>query len=115
MGSTEFFNHAQTLGFSGSANSQYVQALYEFLVHRAGSAAEVANWAATLPAAGRQGAALSFLDSKEFRTSQFEGYYNALLHRPADAAGLNHWVAAGLDVFTTRVDVESSAEFFSNG
>jgi hypothetical protein len=115
LGSTEFFNHAQTLGFSGTANSQYVQALYELLLHRAGGAAEVASWVSALPATGHRGAALDFLDSGEFRTYQFEGYYNALLHRPADSAGLNGWVGAGIDVFTTRVDFETSSEFFSNG
>jgi hypothetical protein len=63
---------------SGSANSRYVQALYEFLVHRAGGAAEVAGWVGALPAAGRQGAALGFLDSGEFRTDELEAYCNAL-------------------------------------
>jgi hypothetical protein len=115
LGSTEFFNHAQTLGFSGTADSQYVQALYELILHRAGGAAEVAGWVGVLPAAGRQGAAMGFLDSTEFRTDQFEGYYNALLHRPSDSAGLNAWLATGLDVFTARINFETSSEFFSNG
>jgi hypothetical protein len=115
LASTEFFNHAQTLGFSGTADSQYVQALYALILRRAGGAAEVAGWVGVLPAAGRQGAAMGFLDSAEFRTDQFEGYYNALLHRPSDSASLSAWVAAGLNVFTTRIDFETSSEFFSNG
>jgi hypothetical protein len=115
LGSTEFFNRAQTLGFGGSADSRFVQALYELLLHRAGGAAEVAGWVGALPTIGHGGAALGFLDSGEFRTDQFEGYYNALLHRPAESAGLNGWVGAGIDVFTTRVDFETSSEFFSNG
>jgi hypothetical protein len=115
LGSSEFFNHAQTLGFSGTADSQYVQALYELIMHRAGSAPEVAGWVGALPTPGQRGAALDFLDSGEFRTDQFEGYYNALLHRPSDSAGLNGWLASGLDVFNARVNFETSSEFFSNG
>jgi hypothetical protein len=115
LGSTEFFDRAQTLGFSGTANSQYVQALYELLVRRAGNAAEVAGWVSALPATGRQGAAMTFLDSGEFRTDQFEGYYDALLHRPSGSVGLSGWVALGADVYSTRVDFEASGEFFTNG
>jgi hypothetical protein len=58
--------------------------------------------------------ALGFLSSQEFRTDQFEGYYNVLLHRPADA-GLAYWLASGLDVHAVRVGFASGGEFFSNG
>ena len=33
-----------------------------------------------------------FLTGTEFRSDQFEGYYNALLHRPSDPGGLGFWV-----------------------
>jgi hypothetical protein len=59
--------------------------------------------------------ALGFLGSQEFRTDQFEGYYDALLHRPSDPGGLSAWVNSGLDEFHVRVAFESSPEFFSNG
>jgi hypothetical protein len=59
LASTEFFNRAQTFGFGGSADSQYVQTLYELLLHRAGGSAEVAGWVAALPVVGRQGVALT--------------------------------------------------------
>jgi hypothetical protein len=115
LATSEFFNHAQTLGFGGSADSQYVQALYELLMHRAGGSAEVAGWVGDLPTQGRQGVALGFRGSAEFRTDQFEGYYNALLHRPDDSAGLSAWLSSGADVFAARLGFEASPEFFTNG
>ena len=57
---------------------------------------------------------LAVLSSQEYRGDQFEGYYDALLHRPADA-GLAGWLASGLDVHAVRVGFEASGEFFSNG
>ena len=64
--------------------------------------------------------ARNFLNSQEFRTDDFEGYYNALLHRPSnpdntDPNGLNGWVISSLDVSSVRIDFEASPEFFSNG
>jgi hypothetical protein len=64
---------------------------------------------------GRQGEVLSFLQSQEFRTNQFEGYYNALLHRPDDPAGINGWVMSNFDMGTVRLAFEGSSEFSSNG
>jgi hypothetical protein len=115
LASPEFFQHAQTLGFTGSADSQYVQALYEFLVHRPGSSSEVAAWVGSEPALGRTGVARGFLSAMEFRASQYEGYYNALLHRLDDAPGFNNWLSGGGDTFSSRVGFETSTEFFANG
>jgi hypothetical protein len=72
---------------------------------------------------GRQGVALGFLagpSATEFRTDQFEGYYNALLHRPdnpdgLDPNGLNNWVMSNLDIEAVRIAFESTPEFFANG
>jgi hypothetical protein len=115
LASTEFDNRAQTLSSTGTADQRFVQALYQLLLNRTGAASEVAGWINALPALGRQGVALSFLDSAEFRTDQFEGHYNALLHRIDDPTGLSGWVASGLDIETVRVAFESSNEFFANG
>jgi hypothetical protein len=116
LASPEFFQHSQSLGFAGSADSQYVQALYEFLTHRPGSASEVAAWVGNEPALGRTGVAMGFLSAMEFRAGQFEGYYNALLHRLDDPSGFNGWLSNGANIFNTRVlGFESGAEFFANG
>ena len=107
--------HAQTLVASGTADERFVQALYMLLLNRSGAASEVSGWVNNLPAQGRPGVAMAILSSSEFRTYQFEGYYNALLHRPDDMTGLGGWVSSGLDIATVRIDFESGDEFFSNG
>jgi hypothetical protein len=58
--------------------------------------------------------ALAMLHGQEFRTYQFEGYYNALLHRPNDLAGLNGWVMSNLDMHSVRIGFEGGPEFFAN-
>jgi len=115
LGSPEFFAHAQAVGGSGTPQERFVQALYLLLLNRTGSAGEVAGWVNALPQAGRQGVALQFLQSAEYRTDLTVGYYFGLLHRPPDAAGVNGWVSSGLDAGGIRIGIESSLEFYVNG
>jgi hypothetical protein len=116
LGSTEFNNHAHALANNfGTADQTFVQGLYRLLLNRFASSGETADGVAALQTAGRPGLASAVLQSQEFRQDQFEGYYNVLLHRPSDAAGLNSWVFSNLDIATVRVDFEANAEFFSNG
>src|SRR5262249_41579637 len=115
LASGEFQARAQTLISSGTADERFVQALFLVLLDRTGLPAEVSNWVNNLPAQGHQGVARGFLLSQEFRMDQFEGYYNALLHRPGDQAGLNNWLSSNLDVGAVRVRFEVSDEFFANG
>jgi hypothetical protein len=115
LASPEFYARAQTLISLGSADDRFVQALYLVLLNRTASSAEQLAWLSLLPSTGRQGAAQGFLTSGEFRTDQFEGYYNALLHRPDDQPGLNNWVFSNFDVASVRIGFESGSEFFANG
>jgi hypothetical protein len=116
LASQEFYGQrAQTLGFGGTADQNYVRALYQLLLGRAAGDGEVAYWVDVLATQGRQGVALGFLGSQEFRTDQFEGYYDALLHRPSDPGGLSGWVNSGVDLLGVRIGFESSPEFFTNG
>jgi hypothetical protein len=110
----EFYNRAQTLVASGTPDERFVTALYELLLNRVPVGTELANAVTALDALGRQAYAQSLLQSQEFRTDLFEGYYNALLHRPADAA-LSAWVNSGLNAHAGRIAFESTSEFFSNG
>jgi hypothetical protein len=110
----EFYDRAQARIPSGTADERYVEALYEVLLNRPGEPAGAAGWVAAVPALGRQQVALGFLQAPEFRADQFEGYYNALLHRPDDPA-LTVWIASALDIRTGRINFESGAEFFANG
>ncbi len=115
LSSAEFYNRAQSLAPGGTAQQNYVQALYMVLLHRQGSAAEIQGWVNMLATVGEQGVALAILQSQECRAYCFEGYYNALLHRPGDPAGLASWVTSNLDAATVLADFEGSAEFYSNG
>jgi hypothetical protein len=115
LGSAEFYDRAQSMGLACTADQNYVQALYQVLLGRTAGDAEVAGWVNTLPQLGTHGVALAMLHSQEFRTDQFEGYYNALLHRPDDPAGLNNWVMSNLDMHSVRIGFEASPEFFTNG
>jgi predicted outer membrane repeat protein len=115
LGSTEFAARAQKRSPSGTTDQQYVQALYSQLLNRTGSASEVAGWLGVLPQLGRQGVALQFLQSQEYRTIQVGSDYSTLLHRPGDAVGLTSWVLSKLDLANIRIGLEGSAEFFTNG
>lgn len=129
LGTSEFYARAQTLVTTGTADQRFAQALYLLLLNRAGDASGVAGAIANLQTVGRQGVALGFLKSQEFRTEQFEGYYDSLLHRPSDPAGLSSFVTPAIeigsarvasesnaiDIESIRVIVESSGEFFTNG
>src|SRR5262249_49366737 len=106
LSSDEFVNRTQALVGSGTADERYVQGLYRQLLNRSGTAAEVAYWVERLPQLGRQGVAQGFLGAAEFRADQFEGYYNALLHRPGDPRGLDYWVFADLDLSAVRLGFE---------
>ncbi|HVX10867.1 MAG TPA: DUF4214 domain-containing protein [Pirellulales bacterium] len=110
-----FYDRAQTLVSSGTPDERYVEALYLMLLDRTPSLAEMQYWINVLPQIGLQGIAFAFLHSSEFRTDQFESYYNALLNRPSDTAGLNYLVTSGLNVAQVRVDVGASQEFFNDG
>jgi hypothetical protein len=115
LGSPEFDQHAQTLIATGTPDQRYVQALYQVLLGRSASSAEVTAWEAVLPKLAPQGTALAFLGGPEFRSDQFAGYYNALLRRPDDRAALEAWVNSNLDILSVRIGFESGAEFYANG
>ncbi len=112
LSSQEFYTRAQTLGFGDTAAGNYVRALYKLLLNRTASSAEVAGWVSDLPALSQQGVAMGFLTSTEFRTNDFEGYYEGVLQRPSDAAGLSGWVNSSLNLFSVFVGFESSDEFY---
>lgn len=121
LSSVEFFNNAQNMGFGGTPGQNYVQAVYHVLLNRTAGSTEVAGWLNLYPQldsggmSQKQQLALSIAKSPEYRTDVVAGYYTNLLHRPADAIGLNGWVLSNLDLHTIRFDFENSAEFFANG
>jgi hypothetical protein len=115
LSSDEFMSRAQTLTPGSTSAESYVQALYKLLLGRTASSSEVSTQAGNVAALGAQQVAQGILGSTEYRLAQFEGFYNALLHRPDDATGLNDWVFSSLDMHSSRVGFDASPEFFNNG
>lgn len=115
LDSTEFFQRAQTLVSTGNTWERYVGALYALLLDRMPPTAELEGWVNLVPQEGFYGVAMAFLASQEFRADQIAGYYDVLLHRPADDAGLAGWSMSGLDLGTVAIVFESSQEFLSDG
>ncbi len=111
LNSEEFHEHAAALFHSGDANEDFVRALYQLLLNRTAGAAEVQGWESGLARIGRQGVAIGFLVSQEFRTETVGAFYNLLLHRPAEADEINAWVMSDLDLKDVREAIEESAEF----
>lgn len=77
----------------GSTPSGWVRGLYQTVLGRPASAAEVQGWVSQL-ARGmtRRGVARGFLYSTEYLTSVVDGYYVRLLRRSIDPAGRATWV-----------------------
>jgi hypothetical protein len=116
LSSSEFAAHANALIGGANADANYVQALYQLLLHRTASMAEVNFWLGALPN-GRAAVALGFLGSAEYRGDVVTGLYGTLLDRPtaptaSDVAG---WVNSGLDTLAIETAFASSAEYFQNG
>jgi hypothetical protein len=96
-------------------NSSFVQSLYQNLLHRTGSTAEVNAWVAQLPQLGRAGVAQKFLLSQEFRADEVSDDYTQLLHRTPSGAEVNSWVNTGKDLLTIDALFAASQEFQLNG
>src|SRR5262249_2026754 len=92
-----------------------VQAIPLFHQDPAALPAEVNAWLGLLPAWGRARAAAYFLTGRECRGNLTRAASAALLPRPADAAGFNGLLSAGLGATAIRVTLESTLEFFQFG
>jgi hypothetical protein len=106
LSSPEFVSHA---------NTDYVQALYLHVLHRTGSAAELATWNNVLPVVGLSGVAAGFTSSLENRQNAITSYYESLLHREPSAAELATWAKVPGDLLTLEAAILASSEFFMNG
>jgi hypothetical protein len=116
LSSSEFAARANALIGGANADANYVQALYQLLLNRTGSPAEVNAWLGGL-SSGRAAVALGFLGSAEYRSDTVDQLYATLLDRstaPAasEAAG---WVNSGLDMLAMEDAFASSMEYFQNG
>jgi len=96
-------------------DSSFVESLYQNLLHRAGSTAEVNAWVAKLPQLGRAGVAQVFLLSQEYRAGEVGEDYTWFLHRTGSTADINSWVNSGKDILTIDILFAGSTEFQANG
>jgi autotransporter-associated beta strand protein len=103
---------------SHASNTAFVQGLYEDVLRRTGSAAEVARYVSQLDAGtlNRAQVARAFLFSTEALTNLVRADYRAFLGREPDASGLQNFVtrlAQGLDTPTTlAATLLGSEEYF---
>jgi hypothetical protein len=115
LGSQEFFQRASALFNTGTANGNFVMAMYSLVLNRTPSTSEFNNFVRIAASSGRVVVATDFLNSPEFRTDMVEAFYQVILHRAADAGGIATWVPSKLDLTGIRVAFLSSQEFINNG
>jgi hypothetical protein len=110
LASAEYQSHFPT-------DAAFVQSLYQNLLQRPGSNAEVGGWLAVLPQLGRTGVAQAFLSSQEYRYLEVVDDYTQLLDRtqPPGAVEVNGWVGTGLDLLMIDARIASSPEYQTNG
>jgi hypothetical protein len=113
LGSDEFYNRAAVSNSGSAASSAYAQALYSLLLGRAPSAAELANWVATMPSQTRTNVASAFVNSMEYRSDVVLTYYMNILHRQTSPSmtELSAWANSGMSLVDIRVGFETSPEF----
>jgi Domain of unknown function (DUF4214) len=102
------------------ANHAFVQALYNELLGRSGTMAELNYWVGVMQAGGKNGqtnVVNDLLRSTESLDHIVDQYYLEYLGRTADAAGQTYWVnqiQAGMTLEQVQAGFLSSQEFISN-
>jgi hypothetical protein len=101
----------------GSTNPGFVAGLYQDLLGRPASSAEIAGWTSAMAnGASPSNVALGFLGSTEYRARLINSYYHAYLGHPADQGGLNNWLfllSLGNPRSTIQAGILGSGEFFN--
>ena len=79
----------------GSTNQGFITGLYQDVLNRTPSNAEIAGWVTALDnGTSRLSVSTDFLTSQEYRTDLVQADYLTFLLRPADSAGVAAWVNA---------------------
>jgi parallel beta-helix repeat protein len=95
-------------------SADFVQALYQAVLGRAGSAQELAFWHSQLPTLGAAGVAAAFTHSYESRLRFVSSTYQTFLGRPASPAEAASWAGLPADLLGLEQGIIGSAEFFAN-
>ncbi len=78
-----------------ASDTTFVESLYQVLLNRIPSPAEVNGWVTGLAdGLTRAQVALDFLNAPEHRTREIVTFYNEFLHRPPDPVGLQAFLSA---------------------
>src|SRR5262249_47049241 len=109
LGSQGFYDHAGALAGGVAEGATFGRALYELRLDRTAGGDEVMSQAGNVVRSGRQATARGILSSQEYRTGQFEGDYDTLLHRQTDSRELDVLVFSNLDLHTGRLVFETSS------
>jgi hypothetical protein len=104
----------------GSANADYVEALYRSILDRNADAGGLANWTNALNsgAMSRLQVVQGIRNSPEHFTQEITAFYQTLLLRAPDPAGLQNWVQqleGGLREEQIAFDFLNSPEYLSQG
>jgi hypothetical protein len=79
----------------GGTNQGFITALYQDVLNRSASNAEIAGWESVLDnGISRLNVSTGFLTSQEYRTDLVQADYMTFLLRQADTGGLSSWVNA---------------------
>ena len=100
---------------SGSDDAEWVRRLYQAVLGRSASAAEVAHWVEQERLFGRVSVARGFLLSSEHLTTVINGYYLSLLGRSIDPTGRATWVTSiqrGVRLEAVIGSIIASEEYF---
>ncbi|MEY2570414.1 MAG: hypothetical protein QOE63_764 [Acidimicrobiaceae bacterium] len=83
----------------GGLNDNYVEYLYNVILDRSASDADISYWADLISngTTTRAGVASLFVHSTEFAAMVVDGSYLDFLGRPADAGGLAYWTSFTLE------------------
>ncbi len=79
----------------GGTNQGFITGLYQDVLNRSASTAEIAGWETALAnGASRFDVSFAFLTSQEYRTDLVQADYMTFILRPADQGGLATWANA---------------------
>ena len=112
LSSPEFFQHAQALGFTGTADAQFVQAVYGLALTRTPSASELAYWQGVFAGQGAGAVAAGVINSLEFRAVMVYRYYDVLLGRVPSGTEVSEFVGSGFGIGDVRDLIEAGSEFY---
>ena len=114
LGSQEFFNRAQVLFVTGSADQRYITQLYQAALNRAPASSEVTFWVGMMQSRGAMGVSSILMSSMEFRAIGIRADYTTFLGRTPSSAEVNGWATSVASLQGIRDTFLLSGEFVAH-